>query len=96
MGVATRVDDVSNNLLRSLEQHPGWRTYLELADELCNSEVEKLARRAMATTEGGIDAGDLQYRRGFIAGMKTISRKPAIERRLFEKAFANQEEHASA
>lgn len=90
------MDEVTSSQLRSLEQHPGWAAYLRVADELITEQIQAFARKCMARDMGGITEGELQYRRGMVRGIQMISRTPQLERKKFEKAFANQEDEAVA
>ena len=56
--------------LAKLVQVPEWQAYTSMLAEQIDTEVLRFAHAAMAQHQGGIGEGDLQYRRGKIAGLK--------------------------
>lgn len=78
-------------LLKKLVEHSSWPAYVQMLDEQINTEVERFAHAAMAQHQGGVSEGDLQYRRGKIAGLKH-----AVRAAHGAKLRLDKEEPASA
>lgn len=79
------MDQPSTELLAHLSQHPSWVALRERADEQIDVFVKNLAREIIRST-GGIPADELQYIRGFLAGMSFVLDTPEkVTRKLSRK-----------
>lgn len=78
-------------LLLHLKDQPGWEVLRALAKERMETHFNNLARQLMAK-DATVEATDLQYRRGFFAGMKFLLDQPDLEVKRLERAITNTEE----
>jgi hypothetical protein len=79
------LDDRS--LLLSLRQQPGWQVLERLAGERRDRTLANLAHDLAERKEGTVPPEELQYLRGFLAGMKFLLKQPDLEARKFERAL---------
>lgn len=78
-----------NQLLASLAQHPAWKELAKVLDDRMDKEFGKLAYE-FALRDKQPDYGQLQYVRGFMAGMKFLWKEPTLEATKLAKALAKE------
>lgn len=78
-----------NQLLAQLAQHPGWTELGKTLEERMDKEFHRLAVD-FATKDKRPDYEDLQWVRGFLAGMKFLYRTPTLEASALAKQLARE------
>jgi hypothetical protein len=71
--------------LQALTQHPSWPELEQAVAEQRSSYLEAVMKGLMAT---GKLPDDFEYKRGFLAGMKAVTRYPATAEKTLERAIA--------
>lgn len=70
------MDQPSTELLAHLSQHPSWKALKEAADEKRDLFLRQLTREIVGMAGGTVPAEELQYIRGYLAGMKFLLESP--------------------
>lgn len=78
-------------LVAELTKHPAWEVLNKTAKERMEMSFRVLATSLM-TKGAKIDQGQIDYERGFFAGMKHLLRKPELAAADIAKALAEREE----
>lgn len=78
-----------NQLLAQLAEHPAWKELAKVLDERMDKEFHRLALE-FATRDKQPDYGELQYVRGFMAGMKFLWKEPTLEAKALARVLAQE------
>lgn len=83
------MDELRAGRLAALAKHTAWPELVEWADEYKQRYMDYLAAVLIATGEV---PDDLEYKRGFLAGMKHVSRYPGAAVKQLERDVAKSKE----
>lgn len=75
--------------LQALLQHPSWPELVQAIEEHRDAYLKYLSKHLMAT--GELPA-DFEFKRGFLTGMKFVSRYPGIADKTLERMVAKSKE----
>jgi hypothetical protein len=84
--------DHEQQLLARLDSDPAWAALRERAKEKMEAEFGRLAKALMR----GDEVADVEYRRGFFAGIKFLLDCPTLEARKLDRALAKEGDTGSA
>lgn len=84
-----------NELLAHLADHPAWPTLKETARRQMEYIFAVTARELMASKTGELPATEIQFRRGFFAGMKFLLDYPTLEAEKLKRALAEDREEVT-
>jgi hypothetical protein len=87
------MDEKRAGRLQALKQHPSWPELSQAVDEYREAYANYLTKSLLAT---GDVPEDLEYKRGFLAGMKYVTRYPGIAEKTLERAIAKSREEGVA
>lgn len=79
------MDEQRAGRLQALAHHPAWPDLIEAIDDYRASYAQWLSNHILLTGEV---PDDVQYKRGFLAGMKYVSRYPGIAEKTLDRAIA--------
>ena len=79
----------TNQLLASLAQHPAWAELAKRLDDAMDKKFNGLARD-FARKDHRPDYAELQWVRGFFAGMKFLWKEPTLEANALAKELARE------
>ena len=82
--------DHTTQLLARLGTDPAWPALRDRAKERMDVEFDRLAKALMR--DGEVSREEVQYRRGFFAGMKFLLDNPTLEARKLDRALAKEGE----
>jgi hypothetical protein len=88
--VPTTLDEGQQRLLAELSQHPAWPVLRGVCRDKMEREFTRLAKELMRPHSQ--PPTDLDYRRGFFAGMKFLLDKPVWESQDIDRALKAQGE----
>jgi hypothetical protein len=83
------MDEMRAGRLQALLKHPSWNELVETVDEYHNKYAAYVMTNLMSNGEL---PDDFEYKRGFLAGMKHVSRYPGVAEKKLERAIAKSKE----
>lgn len=83
------MDELRAGRLAALKKHTSWAELEQWAQEYKDAYAEWLAKSLLVTGEV---PDDLEYKRGFLAGMKYVVRYPGVAETQLERAIAKSKE----
>jgi hypothetical protein len=87
------MDEQRAGRLQALLQHPSWQELQDTIDEYHEKYVDFVSKNLMATGEL---PDDFEYKRGFLAGMKHVTRYPGVAEKTLERAIAKSREEGDS
>ena len=94
MGSLAEQADHQTQLLARLGNDPAWEALRERAKDRMDKEFIRLAKQLMAGDD--VPRENVEYRRGFFAGMKFLLDTPTLEAKRLDRALAKEVNPGSA
>jgi len=79
------LDEQRAGRLQALAKHPSWPELIQAVDDYRQQYGDYLSKHILLTGE---TPPDIEYKRGFLAGMKYLTRYPGIADKTLERAIA--------
>jgi hypothetical protein len=86
--------DHEQQLLARLGNDPAWGALRARAKERLDAEFDRLAKALMRGDD--VTREDVQFRRGFFAGIKFLLDSPTLEAKKLDRALAKEGDTGSA
>jgi len=84
------LSDDEAQILAELTLHPAWNVLQKVAKERMERQFRLTAGALMSGTK--VDVEEIEYQRGFFAGMKHLLDKPQLEAAEIARELAKREE----
>ena len=88
------MDAIANETLAELANHPAWKELYKVSEERMEMHFRVLVRE-FATKGVEPNYAELQYQRGFFAGMKFLLDNPGVEYRKLQRELEKERKDVS-